>query len=60
MQTANKAIVAFILTFLASLLAQVQDKTEFSDLTSLQWIVAIVSAVVLAGGVYLVPNKPTT
>jgi hypothetical protein len=59
MQTANKAIVAFVLTFLASLLAQVQDKTEFSDLTSLQWLVAVVSALVLAGGVYLVPNKPS-
>lgn len=59
MQTANKATVAFVLTFLASLLAQVQDKTEFGDLTSLQWLVAVVSAVVLAGGVYLVPNKPS-
>lgn len=59
MQTANKAIVAFVLTFLASLLAQVQDKTEFGDLTSLQWLTAVVSALVLAGGVYLVPNKPS-
>ncbi len=56
---ANKAIVAFVLTFLASLLAQVQDKTEFSDLSPLQWLTAVVSALVLAGGVYVVPNKPT-
>lgn len=55
---ANKAIVGFVLGFLTSLLAQVQDKTEFSDLSTLQWIVAVVSAVVTAGAVYLVPNQP--
>ena len=59
MTTANKAIVGFVLAFLASLLAQVQDKTEFSDLTSLQWLTAVVSALVIAGGVYIVPNKPS-
>ena len=56
---ANKAVIAFVLAFLTALLAQVQDATEFGDLTTLQWIVAIVSAVVTAGAVYLVPNKPT-
>lgn len=55
---ANKAIVGFVLGFLTSLLAQVQDKTEFSDLTTLQWIVAVVSALVTAGAVYAVPNTP--
>lgn len=55
---ANKAIVGFVLGFLTSLLAQVQDKTEFSDLTTLQWIVAVVSALVTAGAVYMVPNAP--
>ncbi len=56
--TANKAIVGFVLAFLVSLLAQVQDKTQFSDLTTLQWLIAVVSAVVTAGAVYLVPNTP--
>jgi hypothetical protein len=60
MTTANKALVAFVLAFLTSLLAQVQDKTEFTDLTPLQWIVAVLSAVVTAGAVYLVPNTPRT
>jgi hypothetical protein len=57
--SANKAVLAFVLAFLASLLAQVQDKTEFTDLTPLQWIVAVLSAVVTSGAVYLVPNKPS-
>lgn len=56
--TANKALVAFVLTFAASVLSQVQDKTEFSDLTSLQWVVVFLGAVVVSGGVYLTPNKP--
>lgn len=55
--TANKALVGFVLAFLTSLLAQVQDKTEFTDLTPLQWIVAVLSAVVVAGAIYLTPNK---
>lgn len=57
---ANKAIVAFVLTFIAALLAQVQDKTEFSDLSTLQWVTVVLSAVVTAGGVYVVSNKPPT
>lgn len=55
-----KAAAAFVLTFLSSLLALVQDKTEFSDLTGLQWLVAVVSAIVTAGVVYGVTNPPTT
>ena len=56
--SAAKAIVAFVLAFCGSVVAQVQDKTEFSDLTSLQWLVVFMTAVVTAGGVYLIPNKP--
>lgn len=54
----QKAVVAFALAFLTALLAQVADKTEFTDLTVLQWIIAVTSAVVTAGAVYTVPNKP--
>ena len=53
----QKAVAAFVLTFLAALLAQVADKTEFTDLTVLQWIIAVTSAVVTAGAVYVVPNR---
>lgn len=59
MQTFNKATAAFVLTFVAALLAQIADATELSDLTPLQWVVAILSAVVTAGAVYAVPNRPT-
>jgi hypothetical protein len=55
----TKAVIAFVLTFLTALLAQIADKTSFSDLTVLQWIIAVLSAVVTAGAVYAVPNKPT-
>lgn len=55
----QKAIVAFVLAFLTALLAQVADKTEFGDLTVLQWLIAVTSAVVTAGAVYQVENKPT-
>lgn len=55
-----KAAVAFVLTFLASLLALVQDKTEFGDLTGLQWLIAVVSALVTSAAVYGVTNPPTT
>ena len=50
-----KAIVAFVLAFATSLLAQIQDKTEFTDLSSMQWVIVVVSAVVTAGAVYLIP-----
>ena len=53
----TKAVVAFVLTFLTALLAQIADKTSFSDLTVLQWVIAVLSAVVTAGAVYVVPNK---
>ena len=59
MSYANKAVIAFALAFLTSLLAQVQDKTEFGDLTVLQWLVAVVSALVTAGAVYAIPNRPS-
>lgn len=56
--SAAKAIVGFVLGFLTALVAQVQDKTEFSDLTQLQWVIAVCSALVTAGAVYVTPNRP--
>lgn len=54
----TKAIVAFVLTFATALLAQIADKTQFTDLTVLQWVIAVLSAVVTAGAVYATTNKP--
>jgi Trk-type K+ transport system membrane component len=53
-----KAVAAFLLTFLASLIALVQDATSFSDLTLLQWLIAVSSALVTSGVVYGVTNPP--
>ena len=53
----QKAVVAFVLAFVTALLAQVADKTEFTDLTVLQWLIAVASALVTAGGVYTVRNQ---
>lgn len=59
MKSSAKAIVAFVLAFLTALLAQIADKTSFSDLTPLQWVIAVLSAVVTAGAVWIVPNQPS-
>lgn len=53
-----KAFAAFALTFLTALLALVQDKTQFTDLTPLQWLIAVVSALVTSAAVYGVTNPP--
>mgnify|MGYP006153409475 CR=1 FL=1 len=45
-----EAVTAFLLAFFTALLAQVADKTEFTDLTVLQWLIAITSAVLLIAG----------
>lgn len=55
---ASKAVAAFALAFVTALLAQIADKTEFSDLSVLQWVIAVLSAAVTAGAVYVVPNTP--
>lgn len=54
----TKSIVAFVLTFLTAMLAQVADKTAFTDLSVLQWLIAVVSALVTAGAVYVTNNAP--
>lgn len=51
-----KAVAGFILAFIASFLALVQDKTSFGDLTGLQWLIVVMSAVVTAGAVYVLPK----
>jgi hypothetical protein len=50
-----KAIAGFVFGFAVALLAQVADKTEFTDLTPMQWVIAVLSATVTAGGVYIIP-----
>lgn len=59
MSGSAKAIVAFVVTFLSSLIVLVQDKTEFSDLSGLQWLIAVATAFVSAAAVWAVPNSPS-
>jgi uncharacterized membrane protein YcaP (DUF421 family) len=54
-----KAVVAFVLTFLGTLLASVQGRKEFSDLTTLEWLIVVGTALVTTGAVYGITNPPT-
>lgn len=53
-----KAIAAFAITFIGGVLVSVQDKTEFSDLTLLQWLVVVGFALVNTAAVYGITNPP--
>ena len=53
-----KAIAAFVLYVLGTILAAVSGKTDFSDLTTFQWCVVIGGAVVTTGAVYGITNPP--
>jgi uncharacterized membrane protein YcaP (DUF421 family) len=53
-----KAIAAFVLTFVGCLIASVEGKKEFSDLTTLEWLIVIGTAVVTTGAVYQITNPP--
>lgn len=52
-----KAYAAFVLSFLTAMLAQIADKTSFGDLTPMQWLICVCSAVVVAGTVYVAPKE---
>lgn len=60
MATYNKAWLAALVTGLTAVIAQVSDKTEFSDLSPLQWVVVVLSAVVAGSAVYATPNRPVS
>lgn len=51
-----KAVVAFLLTFVATLLATLQGRTDLDTTTVLDWIIIIGSAVVTAGSVFVTTN----
>lgn len=51
-----KAVVAFLGTFLVSLFAALQDKTELDTMSVNQWILVILGALVSAAVTYGVPN----
>lgn len=53
-----KAVAAFVLTFLGTLVASVQGRKEFGDLTALEWLIVVTSALVTTGAVYGITNPP--
>lgn len=53
-----KAVAAFAITFIGAVLVSVQDKTEFSDLRPLQWLVVVGFALVNTAAVYQITNPP--
>ena len=53
-----KAIAAFVLTFLGSLLATVQGRTNLDTMKPVDWVIVVASALVTAGAVYGVTNPP--
>lgn len=54
----HKAAAAFVLTFLGTLLASIQGRKEFSDLTALEWLIVLGTALVTTGAVYGITNPP--
>ncbi len=54
-----KAVVAFIATFGAALLATLQGRTDLDGATWLDWGIVVLTALVTASAVYATPNKPT-
>lgn len=51
-----KAVAAFVVTFLGTLLASIQGRKEFSELTVLEWLIVIGSALVATAAVFQVTN----
>lgn len=53
-----KAIAAFLLTFLATLLASIEGRPEIDGLKLLDWAIIVGSALVTSGTVYGITNPP--
>ncbi len=55
----RKAIIAFILTFAAALLASLRGQPTLDGMGAVDWIIVVLSAIVTAGAVYGATNPPT-
>lgn len=53
-----KAVAGFVLTFLASLIATIQGRTDLDTMTALDWLIVAGGALVVAGTVYGITNPP--
>ncbi len=54
-----KAVIAFVFTFLAALFASIQGQPTLDGMSTLDWVVVVLGALVTAGAVYVVRNPPT-
>lgn len=52
----HKAAAAFVLTFLGTLLASIQGRKQFGELTALEWLIVLGSALVTTAVVYGITN----
>jgi hypothetical protein len=53
-----KAVYAFLVAGLGSLVTVMVGDIGFDDITDGQWLAAVLVALVAAGGVFGIPNKP--
>lgn len=53
-----KAIYASVVAFLGSLVTVLVGDVGFTDLTSGQWVAAVLVALTAGGGVYGITNRP--
>lgn len=58
MQHANKAYLAAVIAALTAFIASVQGRTQYDTMTSIDWVIVVLSAVVAGLVVYITPNKP--
>lgn len=53
-----KAVAGFVLTFLGTLIATVQGRTDLDSMKLIDWCIVVGSALVTAGAVYGISNPP--
>ena len=53
-----KSVVAFVVAFGSALITSIQGRTDLNTMGVQQWIVVVLSALVVAGTVYVTPNTP--
>lgn len=57
-QTGTKAVLAAVVTALASFLATIQGRTDLDTMGAVDWLIVVVSALVAGLTVYTIPNQP--
>lgn len=53
-----KAIAAFVLTVVATMIATLQGRTELDTMKLIDWVIVVGSALVTAGTVWGITNPP--